>query len=111
MEFTETALPQGVLIAPSGRLDSNTAVDFEKQLLARLDSAPSLVLDLGDLEYVSSAGLRVILMAAKKIRQGQGRMLLCALRPHIREVFEISGFMAIFEVHPDRAAALAAFGA
>lgn len=111
MEFTETTLPQGVLIAPSGRLDSNTALDFEKNLLARLDSATSLVLDLDDLEYISSAGLRVILMAAKKIRQGQGRMIICALRPHIREVFEISGFMAIFEVHNDRAGALAALGA
>ena len=89
----------GVLILkPSGRLDSNTAQQFEKDLLAQLDNNPHVVLDLAGLNYISSAGLRVLLIAAKQVKQKAGRLALCDLQDSIRQVFEISGFLSILTV-------------
>lgn len=68
----------------------------------------SLLIDLRELVYVSSAGLRVILMAAKRVRAKGGRIALCGLQPQVAEVFEISGFGAIVPIHADRESALAA---
>ncbi len=98
---------QGVLILkPSGRLDSNTAQQFEKDLLAQLDNNPQVVLDLAGLDYVSSAGLRVLLIAAKQVKQKAGSLALCALQDSIRQVFEISGFLSILTVCDSREEAL-----
>jgi len=99
----------GVLVlSPSGRLDSNTAPVFETVLLGRIgDGHTRLVLDFGQLDYISSAGLRVLLMAAKRLKQTDGRLALCAVKAHIVEVFEISGFLSIFTVAGSRGEALA----
>lgn len=88
-----------------GRIDGATAPLFEQAVLDLFD-APGCraVLDFGAVDYISSAGLRVVLMAAK--RAGQGRLLLCALPPQVREVFEISGFLKIIEAVDGRASAL-----
>ena len=64
------------------------------------------MVDFSALTYVSSAGLRVILMAAKRVKQSQGKLVLFGLSPQVREVFEISGFLKILDVVDDRAAAL-----
>lgn len=95
------------LLALKGRIDSATAGLFEQAVLGLFD-APGrrAVLDFAAVDYISSAGLRVVLMAAKRARQGEGRLLLCALPQHVREVFEISGFLKIIEAVDERAAAL-----
>ena len=67
-----------------------------------------VILDLSGLEYISSAGLRVLLIVAKKVQQAQGKVALCGLTPNVREIFAISGFDAIFSIQPDAAAAIAA---
>lgn len=59
-------------------------------------------MDLEQLAYISSAGLRVVLMAAKRARRSGGRLLLCCLSPAVRELFEISGFLKILDVCADR---------
>lgn len=90
---------QGVrLIALKGRLDSANAGELEKGL-GDLFSQPGekAVVDMEKLDYISSAGLRVMLMLAKRARQTGGRLLLSALAPSVREVFEISGFLKILE--------------
>ena len=56
-----------------------------------------LLIDLSDLEYISSAGLRALLVTAKRIRKESGKMCLCGLKENVMEVFEISGFSAIFD--------------
>ncbi len=98
----------GILVVkPSGRIDSNTSTDFEASLLGWIDEGMHhLVIDFSDVVYVSSAGLRVILMAAKRIKQTQGGLVLCALSESIREVFEITGFLAILTVTDTYAEAL-----
>ncbi|HEX5392442.1 MAG TPA: STAS domain-containing protein [Rhodocyclaceae bacterium] len=92
----------------AGRLDSATSSGFEKSL-QELFGRPKVrvLIDFAALDYVSSAGLRVVLMAAKRAKQAQGELVLCGLQPHVKSVFEISGFLKILTVVDDRAAAVA----
>jgi len=100
MEIIEERIGNALVVRPSGRLDGSTAADFERTLLARLDTSPrQLVLDLAELEYVSSAGLRAILVAAKRGRTTGCNVAVCRARPHIREVFEVSGFGSVVSLH------------
>ncbi len=89
------------LLALSGRVDSASAAQLEGALQPLFTQpAQQAVLDLSGLDYISSAGLRVILMAAKQARASQGRLLLCGLLPQVREVFAVSGFLKILSVVP-----------
>jgi len=100
-----------VLVAPAGRLDADTSGEFEKEVMEKLGASPrGMVMDFSGLGYVSSAGLRVVLLAAKKAKAAGGAFVLCGLSPSIKEVFKISGFLSILTVDPDRQAALARFG-
>jgi len=87
------------VFAVAGRLDTKTAPDFEKKLLELLKGGTRrFVIDLSPTEYVSSAGLRVLVMLAKKLAGGQGRLVLCGMRESVREVFEIAGFTSLFAI-------------
>lgn len=87
-----------------GRLDTVTAGAFEASVLEVLEKeARLLILRCSDLEYISSSGLRVFLLAQKKMMAAGGKLQLCCLRPNIYEVFEISGFTGIFQILPDDA--------
>ena len=89
------------VVSPEGRLDSGSGTAFEKELLDRIDSgARKLLLDFSKLQYISSAGLRIVLLAAKRMKSAGGRMALCSLNRQINEVFEISGFSAILDIAP-----------
>jgi anti-anti-sigma factor len=90
-----------------GKLDGVTANLLEQKLMAAIEAGGrQLLLNCAELDYVSSAGLRVLLMAAKKLRLGNGRIVLSSLKPHIREVFDIAGFSTIFPIHDSDEAAL-----
>ena len=80
-----------------GRLDTQTAPDLEKEIDSVVEEIKELVLDLSGLEYVSSAGLRVILKA-QKIMNKQGSMKLTRVNDSIMEVFEITGFLDILTI-------------
>ena len=96
------------VLKPKGRLDSSTGPAFEGELLQLINSgAGRLLLDFSDLVYISSAGLRVVLLAAKRLQSANGRLALCSLSPQIAEVFRISGFDAILDIHPSSESALA----
>ena len=103
---------EGALVAkPEGRIDGINASDFEKALREAIDEeGGSLVVDLAGLTYISSAGLRAILLIAKLLAQRNAKFGLCSLSDPIREVFEISGFDKIVSIHASRAEALAAVG-
>jgi anti-anti-sigma factor len=92
----------GILIVrPRGRLDSSSAPELERLLTEQLDAGiQRLVLDFAELSYISSAGLRVVLLAGKKLRASKGRMVLVALQPMVHEVFDMSGFLTLFAVAP-----------
>jgi len=103
-----SAIHQGqtLILAPQGRLDSTTAPAFERELRERLSRQSHLILDFSALDFISSAGLRVLLLAAKQIGQQEGRFILCGVSPPIREVLEISGFLGVLEIVGSRAEAL-----
>ncbi|MGD8370498.1 MAG: STAS domain-containing protein [Syntrophobacterales bacterium] len=82
-----------------GRLDSNTSPDFEKKIFEVIDDGTtSVVVDFEGLDYISSAGLRVLLKAAKEIKRSQGKIVLSSMKEYIREVFEIAGFVSLFPI-------------
>ncbi|MGM0593495.1 MAG: STAS domain-containing protein [Pseudomonadota bacterium] len=103
MKISDEQLENGICkVSLAGRLDSMTAPEVEGQLLPLADKpGADLLLDLSALEYISSAGLRVVLMAAKRLRAGKGRFRLCGMSDHVRQVFEISGFLGILTVCDD----------
>ncbi|BHH84187.1 STAS domain-containing protein [Desulforhopalus sp. 52FAK] len=84
----------------SGRLDSNTAPHFEDELKSFITApARHLVFDFNDLEYISSAGLRIILNTAKAFKDQPFHFMACAMQDHVLEVFEISGFNTFITIH------------
>lgn len=94
-----------------GRLDSATAGDLEQVLLPLFAGGVAVVVDFAELAYISSAGLRVVLMAAKRAKQAGGRLMLCSLSSVVREVFEISGFLKILDTCDSREVARNILGA
>lgn len=94
----------------SGRIDTATGPEAERTLTAEVKQGGRAVLDLRDVSYVSSAGLRVVLLAAKLARAQGGAVALFGLQPTVREVFAISGFDRVVTIRDDEAAALAATG-
>lgn len=111
MDVLEERAGETIILGPKGRLDSNSSKSFEDQVMALIDGGKAaMLIDFSGLDYVSSAGLRVLLMAAKKSKAGQGRLALCALSEPIREVFDMSGFAKLFAIFPSRGEAMAHFG-
>lgn len=93
MDITETKHDQYSVFKLNGRLDSNTATGFEQKLFESIENgAQRLILDFQDLDYISSAGLRVILKATKSLKSSDGKLVLCSMQDYVKEVFEISGF-------------------
>lgn len=80
-----------------GRMDTMTAPELERVIAEKLDGVETLILDLEKLDYVSSAGLRVLLSAQKKMK-AQGKMEVCNVNELVMEVFEITGFTEILTI-------------
>lgn len=100
-----------ILVAcPSGRLDTTTYNDFKTALNAKLDEtkAKHLVIDLADLEYVSSAGFREFFLAGRRMSRDGGTLSVCSFQPAVKELFDIAQFMTAYAVHDTREAAIAA---
>ena len=94
------------LLVLVGRLDTETSADLELAVQDLLQAGDRrFVIDLAGVGYVSSAGLRVLLMLAKTV-DGQGSLRLAALNPTVRQVFDVAGFTPLFVIHADRAGAL-----
>ena len=85
-------------IALSGRLDTTTAPELENQLRALLPETSVLVLDFAALEYISSAGLRVLLVAQKEMNKKNGQLTLTHVNETVMEVLEITGFTDILTI-------------
>jgi anti-anti-sigma factor len=107
MQITEIKSGAVTVAAFEGRLDTATAATAEAKLLALLAQG-AVVADLSEVRYVSSAGLRVLLKAAKQAKTAGQGFSVCGLQPSVREVFEISGFDKIIPAYASRAEALAA---
>lgn len=111
MKVRVETLDRTTIVIAEGRLDFNAAGNFQvqvEQALAGAGKAPAaLIIDCAGLEYVSSAGLRVFLLAARSAQRSGLAFAVCSLHQPVREVFDLSGFSRVMTVLPDRVTALA----
>ena len=108
MNITETREGDVLVVAVSGRIDSTTSKQLEDMLPERVQATPRVLLDMSDVQYVSSAGLRVLLKAAKAARSTGHGLVLTGLLPQVHEVFQVIGFDSLFRIVAERAEAKAA---
>lgn len=99
MKIQESKNGSVVILELNGRLDASTSGMLEKKLMDCLNGGEKFfILDFNRLDYISSAGLRVLLMAAKKTIGIGGKLVLSCLKEHVNEVFNIAGFTTIFPI-------------
>lgn len=95
------------VIAPYGRLDTASSTDFEIYIQGLIsDSKSQFIIDFSNVSYVSSTGLRILLLLTKKLDSTQGSLKICALNEHVTHVFTVSGISTLFSIYPDRSTAL-----
>ena len=109
MELHEEQVGGVTALAVRGRLDSTTAPVFGQKLDAIVVTPQSrLIVDFGSLEYMSSAGFRVLLVAAKRAEEVGSRLVLCGLSAKVRQLFDLGGFLDLFTIVRSRDDAIAA---
>lgn len=96
------------VIQLSGKLDTDTAVKVDAVFAQTVELQNHLLVDLSALRYISSAGLRILLLAAKRVQQKGGKIILYALQENVRDIFDISGFSSVFKICKDKESAIAA---
>lgn len=112
MQIQEEKQGDIFILTISEHLDTSTATAFETRLLGAIDRGERRILvDCGPLEYVNSAGLKVFLLAAKKLETAKGTLVLCGLAPSVLMIFEMIGFTRIMKISPTREEALRQLGA
>jgi anti-anti-sigma factor len=95
-----------------GRLDAATSAAAQEQVLRIIDEGNlKLIMDLAQVSYVSSAGLRVFMTAGKRVKGKNGKMIFCSLQEQTKELFEFAGFSSIFVTCATQAEALQSLGA
>lgn len=107
MDISENSRDGALVISAAGRIDSTTAGALEAVLPGRVRDQDVVVVDLSAVPYVSSAGLRVLLIGAKGAKAAGHKLIITGVAPAVREVFDISGFSKIFTIADDVDAALA----
>src|SRR5205085_6747276 len=104
MNVTSRRYANAVVVHAAGRLDQDTCEGFRVDLLKNVDQAArdggAIVLDLAELEYVSSAGLRCFMLASRQAKAQHGKIVVAALQPMVAEIFAISHFNLVFQVFP-----------
>ena len=107
MELKSTREGSNLIVDVEGRVDGTNAMDFQAALEGAIQqSDQGVIMDMGELQYISSAGLRVILLVAKSLQKQNARLLGCSLSESVREIFAISGFDKIVPVYDSREEAL-----
>lgn len=97
MNITRTTEGTAMTIAVEGRMDAVTAPQLEEELKVAMETITDLTIDLEKLKYTSSAGLRVLLSAQKRMNK-QGRMVIRNVAPSVMEIFEIVGFADLLNI-------------
>lgn len=101
MQIKEDKQGEILIVRVSEHLDTASSTIFESRLLGLVDRGERLiVVDCGELEYVNSAGLKVFLLAAKRLEPLGGKLVLCALAPSVLMIFEMIGFTRIMKIVP-----------
>ncbi|MDE0350994.1 MAG: STAS domain-containing protein [Gammaproteobacteria bacterium] len=108
MRVEEIQSGSTLVMVVSGRVDLSTVAEFETRLAGwtRPGTLSAMVLDMTDLTYVASRGLRAMLQATRALARRSGRFMLCAPAGHVRALLNMTGFDQVLEIHDTRAAAL-----
>ena len=109
MELETRTFEDVIVVSPTGRIDHNTAEAFQSALLAEVEGCGAngkMVLDLGGVDYMSSVGLRALMVAAKEAKKAATDIVVSSLQPDLKEIFEISRFHFIFKTFDDIKSAL-----
>jgi len=110
MEISVTESGDVRILSFAGNLDTNTSPQAESEINRLIDAgAQKLLVNFESLDYISSAGLRILLATAKKLKASQGDLKICGLNETVQEVFDISGFATILSVTKTEGEALGAF--
>jgi anti-anti-sigma factor len=110
MQLLSARHGDALVLSPRGRIDHGSAETFKAALgphLAEAGPGHPIVLDLGAVDYIASIGLRVLMLASRQVRAQGGAVVVAALQPLVREIFEISKFTLVFPCYPTVADALA----
>jgi anti-sigma B factor antagonist len=103
MDISEERKADAVILVLSGKLDATTAKTFEDRILGVINSGTlRLLVDLAQLDYVSSSGLRVFILAAKRLQTLDGKIVLCSMKDHVRQVFDLAGFSSMLSIYASR---------
>ncbi|QQS49154.1 MAG: STAS domain-containing protein [Acidobacteriota bacterium] len=107
IEVIEEQTVPVVIVGLNGRMDSSNSRDFEERMVNLIQNGKTrMIVDCAELQYISSAGLRVFLMAAKQLTMAKGKLVLASLNDDVRQVFNLTGFSTIFEIRDSREDAL-----
>lgn len=98
MEITVSANENATTIAVAGSIDTNTAPQLEAAVNTALETSKNIVFDLAELEYISSAGLRVVLATQKTVAKTAGSFVLRNMQPSVKEVFDITGLSSVLTI-------------
>jgi anti-anti-sigma factor len=108
MEIQTTKDKDVLVVKVKGRIDAVTAPEFEKRLADLMAAGEkTILLNFAGLDYISSAGLRSILITAKQLKAKEGKLLFAELQSAVKDVFKISGFGSLFKIYDSEAEALA----
>jgi anti-anti-sigma factor len=107
MDITKRKEKNIMVISLKGRMDAVTAPEFEKDIIDLISKGENnFIINCSKLEYISSAGLRSILAAAKQLKEKNGKILFAELQGSVQEVFKISGFYSIFQAYDTEESAI-----
>lgn len=109
MEIHDERVGDTCVVTAKGRLDGGTSAAFAEKVSGLIaGSNPKLLIDFSGVDFVTSAGLRAVLLLVKKVKAAGGSFALCEVQASVREVLEITGFTGMFSIHGARAEAIAA---
>ena len=102
LTINSNKLQDSLVLTLEGRVDASSSKELEQECLTHIESGErKLVMDFGSVNFISSAGLRVILLVAKRLEPLQGKVKLAGLNTTLKDVFEISGFSKLFVIVPN----------
>lgn len=111
MTFMQERNGEVLILAPAGRLDSEGSQALLAKITQVIDAgARNLLLDLSAVPFVSSVGLRTLILAAKRLANLGGKLVLAGMNAQVQRILEISGLTSVLTVHPTKAEALSSFG-
>jgi len=107
MDISDKIIGQICVLKVSGRIDSSSSPELEKKINKLISQGEkNILLNFSNLEYISSAGLRVLLVSAKKLKSVNGKFMICCIKGMVKDVFVMSGFIDILTIFKNEEEAL-----